>query len=600
MILLRRLPLFALPFLAACAAQPGVESAANAPRTVTVGIAAINDFHGNLEPPRQSVLTPDGKGGLRQIPAGGAAYLASALDAVRGQYANRLTVAAGDLIGGTPITSALFVDEPAIGALSRAGLDFAAVGNHEFDVGIEELRRKQTGGCSKYTKREPCQVEKFDGARFGYLAANVFLPDGKTLFPATALRQFGKGRDRVTVGLIGMTLEDTGALIPPDVAAKVRFADEADTANALVDGLKRQGADAVVLLIHEGGRTTGNPDPNGCEGLNSAIRPILDRLDPRIDVVVSGHTHWSYVCDYAKYNAAKPFLLTSAGVWGGLVTDITLDIDPRAGRVVAKKAKNVIVQSEAYVSPQKPIPVDPALPAFAPRADVKAYVDRYVEAARAFSQRKVGWLAAPLAKSDGETQNTGGPLGKLIADAQLAATRAAGAQISFMNPFGVRRSLTPAADGSVTFGDIYAVQPFNNDLYTLTYTGAELKAILEQGFDASGPEQILTPSAGFVFEYDRARPLGDRIVAMSLDGKLIDPASSYRVTVSSFLANGGDTFTGFAKGRDKTRGAVDIDALEAWLAARPPRAGPTDAREIDRNPALNTVRSTTPPGVRYR
>lgn len=599
MNLIRHIPLLAVPLLAACAAQPGVQSAAPA-RTVTVGIAAINDFHGNLEPPRQSVMTPDGKGGTRQVPAGGAAYLASALDSVRGRYANHLTVAAGDLIGGTPITSALFIDEPAIGALNRAGLDFAAVGNHEFDVGIDELRRKQTGGCTKFTKREPCQVEKFEGARFGYLAANVFLPDGKTLFPATALRTFGSGAQKVTVGMIGMTLEGTGSLIPPDVAAKVRFADEADTANALVDDLKRQGADAIVLMVHEGGRTTGAPNPDGCEGLNADIRPILDRLDTRIDVVVSGHTHWSYVCDYAKYNPAKPFLLTSAGVWGGLVTDITLEIDPKAGRVVAKRASNVIVQSEAYVSPQKPINVDPAIPAFAPRADVKAYVDRYVEAAREFSQRKIGWLAGPLYKSEGDRQNAGGPLGYLIADAQLAATRPAGAQISFMNPFGVRRSLVPAADGSVTFGDIYAVQPFNNDLYTLTYTGAELKGILEQGFDGSGPEQILTPSDGFVFEYDRSRPVGDRIVAMTLNGKPVDPAASYRVTVSSFLANGGDTFTGFAAGRDKTRGAVDIDALEAWLKRTPPRALPTGKREIDRNPALNAVRSTTPPGVRYR
>lgn len=587
--------LAATTLLAACATTPRATST-----PVTVGIAAINDFHGNLLPPKQSAVVRAPDGTTVGLPAGGAAYLASALDSVRGRYPNHVTVAAGDLIGGTPITSALYADEPAITALTRMGLDIASVGNHEFDGGVAELRRKQTGGCAKFTSREPCQVEKFAGAGFEYLAANVLTPDGKTLFPATTLRSFGSGRQRVTIGFIGMTLEGTGGLVPPEVSKEVRFADEADTANALVGDLKRKGADAIVLLIHEGGRTTGAPNPDGCEGLNADIRPILDRLDTRIDVVVSGHTHWSYVCDYAAYNPAKPFLLTSAGVWGGFVTDITLQIDPATGKVTAKRARNIAVQSEPYVAGRGPVAVDPRFPAFSPRPDIAAYVARYAEAASAFATRKVGWLAEPIEKNEGTAQNRGGPLGQLIADAQLAATRSAGAQIALMNPFGVRRSIAPAADGSVTFGDIYAVQPFNNDLFTLTYTGAELKAILEQGFDAEGPEQILTPSAGFAYSYDRSRPVGDRIAAMTLDDKPIDPTADYRVTVSNFLANGGDTFTGFTKGRGRTLGPSDIFALEAWLKPSTPRRAPREERTTDLRPELNPVRGTTPPGIKYR
>lgn len=591
------LPLAALPLIAACATTG---SAGAAPQTVTVGIVAINDFHGNLEPPRQSALVPDGQGGFVGLPAGGAAYLASAIDSVRSRYPNHLTVAAGDLIGGTPITSSLFVDEPAIGAMNMIGLDFNAVGNHEFDSGIAELLRKQNGGCEQHTPRQPCQVERFAGARFQMLSANVRRADGSELFPATAMRTFGHGRNQVKVGIIGMPLQGTAELIPPDTARTVTFADEAETANRYAADLRRQGADAVILLIHQGGRTTGNPDPNGCEGLNSEIRPVLDRLDTTVDLVVSGHTHWAYVCDYARYNPDKPFLLTSAGVWGGFVTDITLEIDPRANRVVAKHAHNIAVQSEPYQAGRGPVAIDPRFPAFQPRPDVAAYVARYVEAARAFSQRKVGWLAAPAEKSSGELQNTGGPLGSLIADAQLAATQGAGAQIALMNPFGIRRSLNPADDFSLTFGDIYAVQPFNNDLMTLSYTGAELKEILEQGFDATGPEQILAPSAGFAFSYDRSRPPGERIVAMSLNGQPIDPAATYRVTVSNFLANGGDTFSAFTKGRDRTVGPSDIAALEAWLAATPPRTAPPESRITDLRPELNATRSTNPPGIRYR
>jgi 5'-nucleotidase len=107
------------------------------------------------------------------------------------------------------------------------------------------------------------------------------------------------------------------------------------------------------VLIHEGGKTKGTPDPNGCNDLVGDIKPILDRLDTRVDLVVSGHTHWEYVCDYGKINPAKPILLTSAGVYGKEVTDITLEIDPVRHQVVSKKAHNVIVQSI-------PIPRPPA------------------------------------------------------------------------------------------------------------------------------------------------------------------------------------------------------------------------------------------------
>lgn len=593
-------PFFVLSLSGALAACAAPMAGGTPPPPVTVGIIAINDFHGALEPPRQSVVAPDGKGDYAPVPAGGAAWLASAVDSIRVKYPNHLTVSAGDLIGGTAITSALFLDEPTVGVMNRIGLDFNAVGNHEFDRGIEELRRMQGGGCAQHSARKPCQIEQYKGANFPFLAANTLMPDGKTLFPATALRSFGTGKRKVTVGLIGMTLKDTGGLLPPEVAREVRFADEADTANALVAELKRKGADAIVLLLHQGGRTSGRPDPNLCDGLNGSIGAVLDRLDTRIDVVVSGHTHWDYVCDYAAYNPAKPFLLTSAGLWGKTVTDIALEIDPASGRVVAKRAHNLIVQSPSYRASTSQIESSDLYPRFAPRADVAAYVDRYVAAAAEFSLRKVGTVAGPVDRATGNLSNTGGPLGQMIADAQLAATMGAGAQIAMTNPFGVRRSLNAAADGSVTFGDIYAVQPFGNELVTLSLTGAELKEILEQGLDTNAPEQLLAVSAGFGYNYDRSRPIGARISGMVLNGKPIDPATSYRVTASLFLANGGDSFSGFLKGRDRVIGTTDILAFEAWLKAIPAREAPKEPRAVDLRPDLNRPIPAAPPGQKYR
>lgn len=567
--------------LAGCAAP--LASGPLAPATVKVGIVAINDFHGALEPPKLAVPAPTADGDIKGVPAGGAAWLASAIDSVRQPYANSVTVSAGDLISASQLSSSLFLDEPTIEIMNRLGLEFNAVGNHEFDRGQFELLRMQGGGCEKFTAREPCQLEPFSGARFRFLSASTTREDGSTLFPATGLKSFGSGKGKVTIGLIGLTLKGTSDLVSPSGIRGLTFGDEADAINRAIPALKAQGADAIVVLIHQGGRTSGEPDPNGCPGLYGDIVPILDRLDTRVDVVVSGHTHWSYICDYGQTNPARPFLLTSGALYGQVVTDITLEIDPATDRVVSKKARNVIVQSEPYTSGRGPVTTTDQFPRFAPRADIAAYVARYVEAARAVTARPAGKLAGPVTKNS-EGSTVGGPAGRLIADAQLAATVEAGAQIAFMNPFGIRASLVPEADGTVTFADIYAMQPFANTLVTQTMSGAALREMLEQCFDATGPEQVLTPSVGFFFAYDKSRPAGDRIVEMRLNGVPIDPAKDYRVTTSQFLADGGDSFYAFRPQREKVAGPLDIEALEAWLKGDAPRPVPSDERHADRTP----------------
>ena len=588
--LARFIALTLVPALGACATVPREPSA-----PVEVGIVAINDFHGALEQPRQSVPTalpadaptPPNGDRIVTVPAGGAAWLASAIDSVRAQYPHHLTVSAGDLIGGSQLASSLYLDEPAVGVMNRIGLDFNAVGNHEFDRGAAELKRLVGGGCTQLSARQPCQLEQWRGARFAFLAANSVQPDGKTLFAPTALRSFGKGRGKVTIGLIGVTLKSTADLTSRENLQGVTFADEAATVNALVPRLKARGADAIVLLIHQGGRTAGDPDPSGCSALSGEIRPILDRLSPQVDVVVSGHSHWAYVCDYAAINPAKPFLLTSAGVFGELITDIRLAIDPTTRKVVAKSARNIIVQSPGYTNIRGDIVAQPAFPRFEPRADIAEYVGRYVAASKSFVERPVGKLGGAVERPGGDASNKGGSLGNLIADAQLAATAGAGAQIALMNVFGIRAPsrIVPAPDGGVTFGQLYAVQPFANTLVTQSLTGAELKAVLEQGLDANQPVQFLSPSQGFAYSVDMAQPEGQRVVAMTLDSLPIDLAATYRVTTNSFLANGGDSFSVLAGQRDAVIGGTDIDALEAWLKAVPPRPAPLEPRVIDLNPA---------------
>ncbi len=568
--------------LSACATVPAAPA-----QPVEVGIAAINDFHGAIEPPGQSVFMPDGKGGTVGVPAGGAAWLASAIDSIRARHPNNVTVSAGDLISASQFASSLYLDEPAIGAMNRIGLEFNAVGNHEFDRGQAELLRMQNGGCGKNTRHDPCAVEPFTGAQFKYLAANVATGNGQTLFPATGTKTFGSGARAVTVGFVGLTLKGTPSLVLPEAVAGLTFGDEADAINTAAARLRADGADAVVVLLHQGGRTAGDPDPQGCNEMTGEILPILDRLSPQVDVIVSGHSHWAYICERALPGRTSPLLLTSAGVYGELVTDITLEIDPATNTVVAKKAANVIVQSAPYRASRGPVENTDLVPRFEPRADVAAYVAKYVEASKEFSSRTVGWLAGSATRAGGDGSRTGGSLGNLIADSQLAATRGAGAQIAFMNPFGIRapHALVPGADGALTFAQLYQIQPFGNELVTMTLTGAEVKAILEEGFDENAPLQALTPSQGFAYRYDLSRPVGQRIVGMTLQGKPIDPAASYRVTVSNFLAQGGDSFVHFAAGRDRVRGIVDVDALQIWLANKQARAVPEEDRNADVTPA---------------
>ncbi|HEX8222960.1 MAG TPA: bifunctional metallophosphatase/5'-nucleotidase [Allosphingosinicella sp.] len=556
---------------------------------VEVKLIAFNDFHGNLQPPKLTIDHPAPGPDAVRVPAGGAAYLASAIQALRSGNPNNLVVSAGDVIGASPLVSALFLDEPTIHAMNLIQVDYNAVGNHEFDRGQAELLRMQKGGCEKHSVRQPCAVEPFPGARFGFLAANVVDQDGATLFPGHAIRSFGKGRRQVKVAIIGMTLKGTPTVVTPAGVAGLSFRDEADTVNALIPKLKAQGADAVVVVVHQGVYSKLGYNDQNCGAIEGELLPILERLDPAVDVVASGHTHHAYVCDYGRINPAKPTLLTSGGSYGRLVTDIDLTIDPAAGRVIAKRARNIVVQSEAFTGSRGSTPLTDAVPRYEAEPAVAALVERYAKAAEPIAARAVGRLAGPALKPPNEHGES--VLGNLIADAQLAATRGAangGAQIALMNPGGVRADLVPAADGGISFGQLFASQPFANMMVVKSLTGRQLRAVLEQQF-ASGsnsPEHpyILSPSHNFRFGYDLSKPEGRRIVLLTVDGQPVRDDSVYRVAMNNFLAGGGDNFTVFKEATDATGGVQDVDALEAYIAAAGSLTPPALGRVENRTP----------------
>lgn len=581
--------------LAACSTPPGDEGAAPgaaARSSLTLKLIAFNDLHGNLEPPGLAIAAPSSTGGTVAVPAGGAAYMATAIAALKAKNPNHAVVSAGDMIGASPLVSALFLDESTIEAVNAMGIDFNAVGNHEFDKGQAELLRMQHGGCAKYTALAPCRVNAaFPGANFGFLAANTVKGDGRTLFPATGLKTFRQGDAQVTVGFIGLTLKATPTAVTPAGVAGLTFQDEADTANALIPGLRAQGADVIVVVMHEGGTTTVGYNDKSCAGLSGNVRPILDRLDPRVDVVISGHTHSAYVCDYGKINPARPFLLTSAGQYGTLLTDIDLVVDTATRKVTARSANNLIVQGEAFTRGASTVALSDPYPRFQKNAEIDALIARYRAVAAPLVQRVVGRLTAPASRA--LTPSRESVLGNLIADSQLAATAPAakgGAQIAFMNPGGVRADLVPGASGELRYGQLFSVQPFGNSLVVKTMTGAQIRALLEQQF-ASGTNtpatpRVLLPSRGFRYRYDLSRPAGARIEAMTLDGLPLADGSAYRVTMNSFLASGGDNFTLFNQGTEVLGGDLDIDAFEAYLQAHPALVPPA----ADRITVIGTAR----------
>lgn len=560
--------------LAGCTHSQAVESAAD--RGVDVRLIAFNDFHGYLDPPGELLKLPGRDGGTVALSLGGAATLAGAIQSLKAGHPRSVVVAAGDLVGASPLDSGLFHDEPTIEALNDMGLELSSVGNHEFDQGKAELLRKQNGGCRPGGVRgqDTCADGGFGGARFHYLAANVIdQASGKTLFPPYKIKRFDDGRGgRVSIAFIGLVLKGTPAIVAPAGVAGLTFADEADTANALLPELRAKGVNAYVILIHQGGQIDGGYNDQACPGLRGEILGIADRLDPAFGVVVSAHTHRLYNC---RYNGR---LLTSAGSYGRFLTAIDLRLDRASGAILADQADNIPVVNGQQGS-------DPAYPPFPADPQVAALVAEYDARTAPITGRIVGSVAADITRAPqpgGESA-----LGELVADSALAATRGQGAVAAFVNAGGVRADLIAAQissgeqPGQITYGEAYQVLPFGNRLVTVTLTGEQLYAVLAQQWSVKGAN--LLQVSGLDYRWDAA---AGKVVAGSLeiDGRPVRGAARYRVTTVDFLLGGGDGFTALKAGTDPVPGGLALDAFTAYLAAHSPVAAPAMDRVTQTGP----------------
>jgi 5'-nucleotidase len=554
------------------------------PPPLTGHILAFNDLHGQLDP-------PVGSGGLLNgIPAGGVEYLATYVKQRRAlakaSSSAVFTVAGGDTVGSSPLVSAAFHDEPMIEQLNAFGVTLAGIGDKDLDEGVAELRRLQKGGCHPV---DGCQDgDGFAGAKYPMLAANIVSKKARLpVFAPFVVKKVGQ----VPVAFVGITLKDTPTLVNPAGVSQVTFLDEAATANTYAKALKKLGVRAMVLVLHQGGTQSPPPtplDPNGCANFTGAVSGVVSQLDPAYGIVLTGHTHRSYVCSLPNASGASS-LVTAADAFGRVLTDVTFQVDQKTRKFVSTNAQNIVV-ANGIQNPdgswatdanglllRNPALVDPA---------AKVIADKYRAAVAPLANRVLGSITADVPRDAGPSGES--PLGDLVADALLAHTQASGAQMAFINPGALRGSLIFAnspggeAPGQVTYGELFTVLPFNRLVETVTMTGAQVDALLEQqfaGHDGQTVTRILQPSAGLTYTASHASPLGSRISDLALNGVPVDPAATYRVATTDFLIDGGDGFSTFSQGTAHTVApGFDIDALASYIGAHSPVSPPTPDR----------------------
>lgn len=513
-----------------------ISSPAHAADPVDIQVIGTNDFHGRLLADRD-------------IP--GAAKYAGAVEQFRAENPNTIFAAAGDLIGATTFESFIQNDKPTIDVFNEMDLDVSAVGNHEFDQGYDDLVNRVMAPYDPATNPQ-------GGAEWMYIGANIDEPgDADEIAPSWTKEVGG-----VTVGFVGAVTEHLDELVNPDGIAGLEVTDIVTATNEEAAELRADGAELVVLLVHEGAPSTDcatmDDDPT------SDFGSVITGVSGDVDAIVSGHTHLNYSCSFPVAAWAdrpvKERLVVSAGQYGNFLNRMSFSVDPDTGSVLAATNENLNIATGTYTA-------DPA---------VQAIVDQAQADAEGPGAEVLGEIGSPFKRASrpkadgtGPEENRGGEstLGNFVAEVQRWA---AGAQIGFMNPGGLRTDLVGNAEGGypapVTYRQAANVQPFANTLVNVELTGAQIKSVLEEQWQpegASRPFLRLGTSKGFTYTYD---PETKTVTDMWLKGKPIDLGQTYTVSANSFLAGGGDNFATFKEGAKRDTGQTDLQAMVDYMA----------------------------------
>lgn len=539
--------------LATTAAVTLAASPVHAAPIVTVQVIGINDFHGRLAP----------NPGNRE---GGAAVLAGAVKQLRAAEPNTVFAAAGDLIGATTFDSFIAQDKPTIDALNAAGLDVSAVGNHELDMGYDDLVDRVMAPESG--------ANPYGGAGWEYIAANLKKSSNPTEQVDEIAESWYDDFGDIRVGFVGAVTEDLPSLVSPAGIADLAVADIVDSVSDAADDLTTtDGADIVVLLIHEG---AANTSLEATTDTSTAWGAIVDGVgaNPNFDAIISGHTHLAYNHALADFHGRTlPFPVVSAGQYGMNLNQLLFSVDD-ATDTVTGITQNIIALTNTD-----------GTPAYPADATTEAIVAAAADNAEVLGAVPLGYVAGPFMRgvaADGsESRGAESTIGNLVAEVHRWATSApenGAAEIAFMNPGGIRADMTGASyPAQLTYRDAATVQPFANTLVNMDMTGAQIKQVLEEQWQRDGEGNVppraflrLGVSAGFEYTYDPSRPEGDRITGMWLNNAAILAGTTYSVTANSFLAAGGDNFRGFQSASDTTdTGKIDLAAMVDYMAQFP-------------------------------
>lgn len=545
----RYFALLFLVMLVSIASLSGLGASQPDKGTIEVQILAINDLHGQLEPPiSKMVIDYNETGAPIRVDAGGSEYLATHIKELRSENPNTFVISAGDNIGASPIISSRFHDEPTIKALNIIGLNFSAVGNHELDNGLNELMRIQNGGCHP---TDGClNNSSFEGAHFQYLAANIVNEStNATIFPAYKITCV----QGVPIGFIGVALKDTPSIVTPSRVKGLKFLDEAETINKYAKELKHMGVKTIVVIIHDGGYQEGLY--NESLNMSGPIVDVVNATDPEVDAFITGHTHQAYNANIDGR------IVTQADSAGNLLTDIDLVISNKTHDVIEERSRNIIVSRD--------VPKD---------SEVTELVNEYNSQIAALANRVIGNITSDITVVMSDSGESA--LGDLIADAQLYATSDpsnGGAVVAFANPGGIRADLIYTQQsgnelpGQITYGEAFSVQPSEISLVTMTLNGTQIDTLLEQQIDNPTP-RILQISKGFSYTWNESAPMGNmiNISSIKINGTSINPSSPYRVTVNNRMADGSYNLFVLKEGVNRTEGPLVRDALVNYFAAFSP------------------------------
>lgn len=489
-------------------ALAGLPAAAFAADEVTFSVANFTDFHGHLLPSDE----------LTESKEMGAAKLQALVNHVNENQDYVLT-SSGDNVGGSAFVSAIDQDNATMDALNAMDVKVSAVGNHEFDQGVEDLTGRIT-----------------EKSNFPILGTNVY-QNGERLLPATHVEEI----DGVKVGFVGTVTTLTKSKVAPDKIGGVEFRDPVAETNQEAKALKDSGeADVVVALMHED------------------AQQYIDGFDDSVDVVFGGDSHQKTSGTVPR--EGQPDMVWAQGhEYGKLLNDVDLTYDREA-----KKLTNAVMNQYSAADAAE-LPDDPQ-------------VAEIVEQAKAVADEKgkdiVGSIEAPLQRASSPGNEPGSNRGaestgnNFIAEANreiLSRQTGKNVQIGIMNAGGVRENLEA---GDVTYEQAATVQPFNNDISVGDLTGADIIQLLEQQWKTDGERARLGLglSEGFTYTYDPAAEQDNRVLSATLNGEPVDPEATYTVATSSFLFAGGDGFDAFTNATNVVNvGANDLQVYTEYL-----------------------------------